>query len=73
MELALKPLLLSVLKGKLDDALAQVQTEDPGRGAIDKLRVLQLLSKLPDEEEQDTGDRFPFTAARLLCISLSKT
>ncbi|XP_060796683.1 muellerian-inhibiting factor [Neoarius graeffei] len=54
-ELALKPSLLSVLKLKLDEALAQVRMEDVGRGAIDKLQVLSILSALPEDEELETG------------------
>lgn len=62
MELALKPSLLSVLKLKLDEALAQVRMEDVGRGAIDKLQVLSILSALPEDEELETGDQFTVIA-----------
>ncbi|KAB5559446.1 hypothetical protein PHYPO_G00029220 [Pangasianodon hypophthalmus] len=55
-ELALKPSLLSVLKLKLDEALAQVRMEEVGRGAIDKLQILRVLSALPEDgEELETG------------------
>ncbi|KAK3562092.1 hypothetical protein QTP86_027215, partial [Hemibagrus guttatus] len=56
MELALKPSLLSVLKLKLDKALAQARMEEFGRGAMDKLQVLSVLSALPDDgEDLETG------------------
>ncbi|KAM9461900.1 muellerian-inhibiting factor isoform 1-T1 [Clarias gariepinus] len=55
-ELDLKPSLLSVLKLKLDEALAKVQMEDVGRGAMDKLQTLSVLSALPDDgAEPGTG------------------
>lgn len=62
-ELALKPSLLSVLKLKLDEALAQVRMEDVGRGVIDKLQILSVLSALPeDAEELETGNQFTVIA-----------
>lgn len=72
MELALKPAMLSVLKLKLDEALAQVRTEDVGRGAIDKLQLLNLLSALPDDGEGlETGDHFTLIAVcRLLQMTI---
>ncbi|KAI5620723.1 muellerian-inhibiting factor isoform X1, partial [Silurus asotus] len=55
-ELDLKPSLLSVLKFKLDQALAQVRTEDVGRDAMDTLRILSVLSALPEDvEAPETG------------------
>ncbi|KAG7327770.1 hypothetical protein KOW79_009376 [Hemibagrus wyckioides] len=55
-ELALKPSLLLVLKLKLDEALAQVRMEEFGRGAMDTLQVLSVLSALPnDGEDLETG------------------
>lgn len=58
-ELALKPSLLSVLKLKLDEALAQVRMEEIGRGAMDKLQILGVLSVLPEDgAEPETGDQF---------------
>lgn len=63
MELALKPSLLSVLKLKLEEALAQVRMEEVGRGAIDKLQILSVLSALPEDgEELETGDQFTVVA-----------
>lgn len=57
MELALKPSLLSVLKLKLDEALAQVRMEEVGRGAMDQLQILRVLSTLSEDgEELETGD-----------------
>lgn len=68
MELALKPSLLSVLKLKLEEALAQVRMEEVGRGAIDKLQILSVLSALPEDgEELETGDQFTVVA---VCKSL---
>lgn len=62
-ELALQPALLSVLKSKLDEALAQVRMEEVGRGAIDKLQILSVLSALPEDGEQlGTGDQFTVIA-----------
>lgn len=68
MELALKPSLLSVLKLKLEEALAQVRMEEFGRGATDKLQILSVLSALPEDgEELETGDQFTVVA---VCKSL---
>lgn len=68
MELALKPSLLSVLKLKLDEALAQVREEDVGRGAMDKLQMLSVLSALPDDgAELETGDQFTVS-----CLQITK-
>lgn len=61
-ELALKPSLLSVLKLKLDEALAQVRMEEIGRSATDKLQMLSVLSALPGEgAELETGALLQFT------------
>ncbi|XP_047660720.1 muellerian-inhibiting factor isoform X5 [Tachysurus fulvidraco] len=55
-ELALKPSLRSVLKLKLDETLAQARMEEFGRGAMDKLEVLSVLSTLSvDGEDLETG------------------
>ncbi|KAF7703606.1 muellerian-inhibiting factor [Silurus meridionalis] len=55
-ELDLQPSLLSVLKFKLDQALAQVRTEEVGRDAMDTLRILSVLSALPEDgEAPETG------------------
>lgn len=73
MELALKPSLLSVLKIKLDEAQAQVRMEEFGRGVMDTLQVLSVLSALPDDgEDLETGDQLPLTAACNL-MSILKT
>lgn len=64
-ELALKPSLLSVLKLKLDETLAQVRMEEFGRGAMDKLEVLSVLSTISvDGEDLETGDQFPLSICR---------
>ncbi|XP_062868716.1 muellerian-inhibiting factor [Trichomycterus rosablanca] len=46
--LDLNPLMLSVLKIRLDEALAQVQMEEAGQGVMDNLKILSVLSALPE-------------------------
>ncbi|XP_072516184.1 muellerian-inhibiting factor [Salminus brasiliensis] len=48
-ELALNPVLLSVLRLRLGEALAQVCTEEAGYSVKDRLQVLTALTALPDD------------------------
>ncbi|KAL7866661.1 hypothetical protein AOLI_G00144750 [Acnodon oligacanthus] len=55
-ELDLNPELLSVLRLRLDESLAQVRREEAGRSVMDKLQILTALTALPDGEEgAETG------------------
>ena len=48
-----------MLRLRLDEALAQVRTEEAGRSVMDKLQILTALTALPGGEEgAETGDHF---------------
>ncbi|XP_062846699.1 protein DVR-1-like [Trichomycterus rosablanca] len=54
--LDLNPLMLSVLKARLDEALAQVRMEKAGQDVMDRLKILSVLSALPENGgECETG------------------
>ncbi|KAG9266835.1 muellerian-inhibiting factor [Astyanax mexicanus] len=48
-ELALNPVLLSVLRLRLDEAIAQIHKEEAGHSVKDKLQILTALTALPDD------------------------
>lgn len=49
--------LLSVLRMRLDEAIAQVKQQEAGQKVIDRLQKLSELSAFsPDEEDDEAGE-----------------
>lgn len=57
-ELTLNPVLLSMLRQRLEVALAQIRTEEVGRSVMDKLQTLTALTTLPGDSDGAAGDHF---------------